>query len=104
MIWFITALIVASAIFMFGPTTSPISSSSPSTNITGQWLLFLLPFILLISMTIALLSGYASFHALTAISFALTGCCVAMPHLHRFIIPCAGLTALTLAAMLIRLL
>jgi hypothetical protein len=51
---------------------------------------------------IGIFIGHSSAQAVVAISFALTGCSVAISQLHRFILPCAGLTAISLIAMVIQ--
>ncbi|MCG9696032.1 hypothetical protein [Shewanella sp. Isolate11] len=102
MMWFISAILVASAIFMFAPNSLATSNSVVTEQPKGQKILFLFPLSAVIVLSIVLFSGHQSTNALIAISFALTGCAVAISQLHRFILPCAGLTAVTLISMLVK--
>lgn len=67
MTWFITAFVIASAIFMFAPKSlaTPIAES-PKVK-TSQWVLFTLPLLALVIMMIAMAKGYSSSHASIAI-------------------------------------
>ncbi len=102
MIWFISAMLVASAIFMFAPKSLAVSSSPAAGTDLGQKILFLLPLGLLLLLLANLITGNFSINAFVATSFALTGCSVAIPPLHRFIAPCAGITAMALISLVIQ--
>lgn len=102
MTWFISAFIIASAIFMFAPKSLATSNTNMANQPKGQGVLLLLPLLAFILILISILIGNISTQAVVAISFALTGCSVAVSQLHRFILPCAGLTAISLIAMLIQ--
>ncbi|GIU24287.1 hypothetical protein [Shewanella colwelliana] len=104
MTWFISAFIIASAIFMFAPKKLAVNNATPSHQAYGQKVLLAIPLVALMIFSLNVLSGYSSPQAVVAISFALTGCSVAMTSLHRFIIPCAGVTAVALVLMVIQLL
>ncbi|MCL1040668.1 hypothetical protein L2712_03225 [Shewanella marisflavi] len=99
MTWFITAFIIASAIFMFAPKTLAAPIADNAKIQPSQWLLFTLPLLALIILMIALALGYTSSHASIAIGFALTGCSVAISRFHRFILPCAAYTGLSLVML-----
>ncbi|WP_281212293.1 hypothetical protein [Shewanella insulae] len=96
MTWFITAFVIASAIFMFAPKSLATPMVEGPKVKTSQWVLFTLPLLALVIMMIAMAKGYSSSHAGIAIGFALTACSVAISRFHRFILPCAAYTGLSL--------
>ena len=102
MTWFITAFVIASAIFMFAPKSLATPMANDAKIQPSQWLLFTLPLLALVILMIALALGYTSSHASIAIGFALTGCSVAISRLHRFIVPCAAYTGLSLIILVLR--
>lgn len=102
MTWFISAFIIASAIFMFAPKSLATSNNNLASQSKGQGVLLLLPLLAFILILISILIGNGSTQSLVAISFALTGCSVAVAQFHRFILPCAGLTAISLIALVIQ--
>ncbi|MCG9745655.1 hypothetical protein [Shewanella sp. Isolate8] len=96
MTWFITAFVIASAVFMFAPKSLATPLAEAPKVKASQWVLFTLPMLALLVMMIALAKGYSSSHASIAIGFALTACSVAISRFHRFILPCAAYTGLSL--------
>ncbi len=102
MMWFIGAMAIASATFMFAPNSLAVSNNSATGTDLGPKILFLFPLILLLLLLTNLISGNFSVNAFIAISFALTGCTVAVRPLHRFIAPCAGITAVSLISLVIK--
>ncbi len=97
MVWFISAFIIASAIFLFAPkevTEQPESNSYKKSE--GHISLFILPVAVLAWLLFTLIDGHNGNFSAAAIGFVLTSCAIAHSKFHKFIIPCAAITVLSL--------
>ncbi|BAJ01021.1 hypothetical protein [Shewanella violacea] len=102
MFWFIGAFLVGSAVFLFAPKQASIQSEQASSRKSpGHISLFILPVIILAWLLFTLIDGHNSNYGAAAISLVLTSCAVAHPKFHKFIIPCASVTAVSLLAGII---
>ncbi|AQS37491.1 hypothetical protein Sps_02333 [Shewanella psychrophila] len=97
MFWFIGAFLIASAIFLFAPEQASVKSEKVSARKSqGHISLFILPVIVLAWLLFTLLDGHNGSYGAAAIGFVLTSCSIAHSKFHKFIIPCACLTAVSL--------
>lgn len=97
MFWFIGAFLIASAIFLFAPEQASVQSEQASTRKSqGHISLFILPVIVLAWLLFTLLDGHNGNFGAAAIGFVLTSCAIAHSKFHKFIIPCASITAVSL--------
>ncbi|WP_394146786.1 hypothetical protein [Shewanella atlantica] len=97
MLWFIGAFLISTAILMFAPVkvTTHADSFSGKFNF-GQLSLLILPVGALGWLLVSLLSGDTNSYGAASIGFVLTACSIALPKFHKFIIPCAAITAISL--------
>lgn len=102
MTWFISAFVIASAIFIFAPKSLATPSADTLTQAKAQWRWLLLPLLLLVPLTFSLTNANNAPYITVAIAFTLTGCAVAVPKLHPYIITCAAFTALTLLLLVLQ--
>lgn len=102
MYWFISALIVASAIFWFAP--QKVSADIHNSKLTPHlpMMLLFLPLVVLSWLIFETVSNGVNYTTVAAFGFVATACLIALPKLHRFIMPCALLTALALIAMVLQ--
>ncbi|MEI6860233.1 MAG: hypothetical protein V5788_10790 [Shewanella sp.] len=102
MFWFIGAFLIASAIFLFAPEQALMQSERASTKKSqGHISLFILPVVILAWLLFTLLDGHNSNFGAAAIGFVLTSCAIAHSNYHKFIIPCASVTAVSLIVEII---
>ncbi len=102
MFWFIAAFLIAIAIFLFAPEQTLMQSEQNSTKKSlGHTSLFILPIIILTWLLFTLLNGHNGNFGATAIGFVLTSCVIAHSKYHKFIIPCASVTAISLIVEII---
>ncbi|WP_198780612.1 hypothetical protein [Shewanella putrefaciens] len=98
MYWFISAFIVASAIF-FMPQKAAVEVSSTKLKSPLPLSLLILPLGVLSWLVFDTLSNGGNYTTVAAFGFVATACLIALPKLHRYIMPCALLTAFALIAM-----
>lgn len=98
MYWFISAFIVASSIF-FMPQKAAVEVSSTKLKSPLPLSLLILPLGVLSWLVFDTLSNGGNYTTVAAFGFVATACLIALPKLHRYIMPCALLTALALIAM-----
>jgi len=65
-------------------------------------MLLFLPLIVMSWLIFEAVSNGADYTTIAAFGFVSTACLIALPKLHRFIMPCALLTALALIAMVLQ--
>ena len=65
-------------------------------------MLLFLPLIVMSWLIFEAVSNGADYTTIAAFGFVATACLIALPKLHRFIMPCALLTALALIAMVLQ--
>ncbi|BDA59783.1 hypothetical protein K5M76_15420 [Shewanella xiamenensis] len=102
MYWFISALIVASAIFWLVPQKASIDTNNNKLTPHLPMMLLFLPLIVMSWLIFEAVSNGADYTTIAAFGFVATACLIALPKLHRFIMPCALLTALALIAMVLQ--
>lgn len=97
MLWFISAFLIATAIFLFAPEEASIKiEQAPNKKSQGHISLFILPVIVLAWLLFTLIDGHNGTYGPAAIGFVLTACSIAHTKFHKFMIPCASLTAVAL--------
>ncbi|WP_076407903.1 hypothetical protein [Shewanella sp. UCD-KL12] len=97
MLWFISAFIIASAIFLFAPKEVTEQANNDSAKKSeGHIGLFILPVIVLAWLLFTLIDGDQGNFSAAAIGFVLTSCAIAHTKFHKFIIPCAAITVVSL--------
>lgn len=102
MLWFISALIVASAIFWLAPQKAQADTNNSKLAPHLPIMLLFLPLVVMSWLVFEAVSNGADYTTVAAFCFVTTACLIAIPKLHRFIMPCALLTALALIAMVIQ--
>lgn len=102
MTWFISAFVIASAIFVFAPKSLATPTADSLTQIKGQWRCLLLPLLLLMSLAFILATLDNAPYLTVAMAFTLTGFAVAVPKLHPYIITGAAFTALSLLLLVLQ--
>lgn len=99
MFWFIGAFLIATAIFLFAPDKVSVQpEQSPQRKSQGHISLFILPVIVLAWLLFTLIDGHNGTYGPAAIGFVLTSCSIAQAKFHKFIIPCASITVISLIA------
>jgi len=97
MFWFATAFLISAAVYMFAPVKATAQAESYSDKVNlGDLSLLILPAGVLVWLMFSLLSGDTNSYGAASIGFVLTACSIALPKLHKFILPCAALTAISL--------
>jgi len=97
MFWFISAFLISIAIYMFAPVKITNQSENDANKVNfGHLSLLILPVGVLAWLMFSLLNGNTNSYAAASMGFVLTACSIALPKLHKFIIPCAALTAVSL--------
>jgi len=97
MFWFATAFLISAAVYMFAPVKATAQAKSGSDKVDFAHLnLLILPVAVLAWLTFSLLSGDTNSYGAASIGFVLTACSIALPRLHKFILPCAAITAISL--------
>lgn len=101
MYWFISAFIVASAVFFLIPqkATAEVSSTKLKPNLSLS--LLILPLGVLSWLVFDTLSNGGNYATVTAFGFVSTACLIALPKLHRYIMPSALFTLLALITMVV---
>lgn len=97
MLWFITAIVIATAVFKFAPadvTTQTISRSNKDN--LGHISFFILPVLVLAWLLFTVAQGESNSYGAASFGFVLTACSTALARLHKFIIPCALITIILL--------
>ncbi|MBW8184399.1 hypothetical protein [Shewanella nanhaiensis] len=97
MLWFVAAFIIASGIFKFAPanvTSQTIAKSSKDG--LGHISLSVLPIVILTWLLITIFQGEGNSFGAASFGFIVTACSIALPRMHKFIIPCALLTSISL--------
>lgn len=102
MYWFLSAFIVASAIFFLAPEKVSLDANNAKIKRHLPVSLLILPVIVLSWLIIDALTHGATDTTVAALGFVITACLIALPKLHRFIMPCALLTAVSLIVMVIQ--
>ncbi len=97
MLWFITAFIVASAIFKFAPVHAIEHEDNNNFDKYLPIALIVLPSITLVWLVVNLYTEPMNNYSLAAIGFILTACTVALPSLKKLALPAALLTILFVA-------
>lgn len=101
MYWFASAFIVASIIFFLAPEKISLEANNAKLKRHLPVSLLVLPIIVLGWLVINALSNGANFTTVAAFGFVITACLIALPQLHKFIMPSALLTATALIIMLV---
>lgn len=99
MYWFISAFIVASAIFFIAPQKAPLEVNSTKIKRHLPFSLLILPIMVLSWLVINAITNGANYATVAAFGFVSTACLIALPKLHRYIMPCALLTVIALIVM-----
>lgn len=99
MYWFISAFIVASAIFFLMPQKAAVEVSNTKLKSPLPLSLLILPLAVLSWLVFDTLLNGGNYATVAAFGFVATACLIALPKLHRYIMPSALLTALALIAM-----
>ncbi|WP_299006050.1 hypothetical protein [uncultured Shewanella sp.] len=97
MYWLILGFVVVSAIIVLLPQNMSLAIADDpklSSKKITHFMLLLLPIMVLAWLLITLINGNNTHFGATAIGFVLTACTVAIPRLHKLILPAAMLTAL----------
>ncbi|NRD74998.1 hypothetical protein HQQ94_17600 [Shewanella sp. VB17] len=97
MLWFIAAVLIATAVFKFAPadiTTQTISRSNKDN--LGHISFFILPILVLAWLLFTVAQGESHSYGAASFGFVLTACSTALAKLHKFIIPCAFITIILL--------
>jgi len=97
MYWLILGFVIISAVIICLPQKmSFVMVNDP--KLTGKkmthYTLLLLPILVLAWLLVTLFNGSNTHFGATAISFVLSACALALPKLHKLILPCAILTAI----------
>ncbi|WOT06066.1 hypothetical protein [Shewanella youngdeokensis] len=103
MFWFIAALALGSVIFVLTPEKA-VNQADNGPSIfdkLSQQSLLILPLIILTWVIVAIVSAPMTPFAAAAIGFVLTAATVALPQLHKYLAPIAGLTFVSLLLELI---
>lgn len=101
MYWFISALIVASAIFFLIPQKAAVEVSNTKLKSDFPLSLLILPLGVFSWLVLDTLSNGGNTATVAAFGFVSTACLIAQPKLHRYIMPSALLTVLALIAMVV---
>ncbi|PIW60960.1 hypothetical protein [Shewanella sp. CG12_big_fil_rev_8_21_14_0_65_47_15] len=99
MYWFISAFIVASAIFFLMPQKTAVEVNNTKLKSPLPLSLLILPLAVLSWLVFDTLLNGGNYATVAAFGFVSTACLIALPKLHRYIMPSALLTALALIAM-----
>lgn len=99
MYWFISAFIVASAIFFLMPQKNAVEVSNTKLKPHLPLSLLILPLVVLSWLVFDTLLNGGNYATVAAFGFVATACLIALPKLHPYIMPSALLTALALIAM-----
>lgn len=94
MLWFLTAFIVASAIFKFAPAQAIEHDDASTIDKYLPLALTVLPGIALLWLIVNLVTMPMNNYSLAAIGFVMTACTVALPSLKKLALPAAMLTIL----------
>ncbi len=100
MYWFISAILVSSAIFWLAPQKAIVNNHRRYSYLS-LGLLFL-PLIVLGWLLFTIATHGINAATLSAFGFVITACLIALPKLHRFIMPSALLTALALITLVLQ--
>ncbi|MCL1126551.1 hypothetical protein [Shewanella surugensis] len=101
MYWLILGFVIISAVIVLLPQNMSFEMADDpkltSKKVT-HYTLLLLPILVLAWLLVTLFNGSNTHFGATAISFVLSACAIALPKLHKLILPCAILTAICLLA------
>lgn len=101
MYWFISAFIVASAIFFLTPDKLSFEANNVKIKRHLPMGLLVLPLIVLGWLIINTVTHGVNYPTIVAFGFVTTACLIALPKLHKFIMPSALLTATALIIMVL---
>ncbi|ABN62499.1 MULTISPECIES: hypothetical protein [Shewanella] len=99
MYWFISAFLVASAIFFLAPEKISLEANNAKIKRHLPVSLLILPLIVLGWLVIDAVANGTNYATVAAFGFVTTACLIALPKLHKFIMPSALLTAVALIVM-----
>lgn len=99
MYWFISAFIVAAAIFLFAPQKVSAQANKLETNSFLPFSLLILPVVVLCWLIVETIANGANYATIAVIGFVVTACLIALPQWHKFLMPAALLTATGLIVM-----
>ena len=99
MYWFISAFLVASAIFFLAPEKISLEANNAKIKRHLPVSLLILPLIVLGWLVIDAVANGTNYATVAAVGFGTTACLIALPKLHKFIMPSALLTAVALIVM-----
>lgn len=97
MLWFIAAFIIATGVYKFTPanvTTQTIANSNKDG--LGHIGLFILLGVVLLWLLFTVFQEGTNSYAAASFGFVLTACTIALAKFHKFMIPCALITVISI--------